>query len=267
MITDAQRDLVAAIEACLHADPDIEAAWLAGSLGMGGGDAFSDVDVLVLTAHGRVADVVQRYGADLSGIAPAVLVNILFGRVLSVVTDDWRRFDLSFVQGAELDRYDRARLTPMFNRTGREPPLLAPTPYQPRPDDLTRVVEEFFRVQGLGVVGLGRREYVVCLSGIELLRKMTVDLMLDENGVGPAERGGALRRNPMLTAEQRAELAALAPVPADHDGVLAANLALAAIFLPRARRLAQRIGALWPRALEAATQAHLAKHLGVQLPG
>lgn len=267
MTTVPQRELIAAIEACLSADPDIEAAWLAGSLGAGRGDAFSDVDVLVLTAQGRVADVVKRYGADLSGIAPTVLVNTLFGRVLSVVTEDWSRFDLSFVEGAELDRYDRARLTPMFNRGGREPPVQPPSTYCPRPDDLTRMIEEFLRVQGLGVVGLGRGEYVVCLSGGELLRKMTVDLMLDENGVGPGERGGALRRNPMLTAEQRAELAGLPPVAADHDTILSANLALAAIFLPRARRLAQRIGATWPQALEAATRAHLAKHLGVQLPG
>src|SRR5689334_20085292 len=54
----------------------------------------------------------------------------------------------------------------------------------------------------LAPVGLGRREYIVALSGIELLRKMTVDLMLMENDVGQRERGGALRLNPFLSSEQ-----------------------------------------------------------------
>src|SRR4051812_30312356 len=98
MPTPAQQDLIDAIRRALSADADVEAAWLAGSLGAGGGDAFSDVDILALTAERRVGEVVARYGADLSAIAPTVLVNTLFGRVVSVVTDDWRRFDLSFVQ-------------------------------------------------------------------------------------------------------------------------------------------------------------------------
>jgi len=45
--------------------------------------------------------------------------------------------------------------------------------------------------------------------------------------------------------------------------LIAANLALAAIFLPRARRLAAQTGMTWPTAFEAATRRHLKERLGV----
>jgi hypothetical protein len=115
------------------------------------------------------------------------------------------------------------------------------------------------------VVALGREEYILGLSGLEILRRLTVDLMLEENGVGPAERGGALHRNPFLTKEQRSELASLAPVVADRDGLIAANRALAAIFLPRARQLAARTGTAWPSIFEAATRRSLQERLGLAL--
>jgi len=265
MITDAQRGLIDAIQACLSVDPEVEAAWLAGSLGAGGGDAFSDVDVLALTPADRAGDVAARYAGDLSAIAPTVLVMTLFGRVVSAVTDDWRRFDLSFVEPGELARHDRDRLVPLFNRSSLEPPAGNTPPHRIDPAQLSRTIAEFFRILGLSVVGLGREEYVVSLSGQELLRRILVDLMLDENGVSQAERGGALKRNPLLTAEQRAELLALPPGRTDREGILASNAALAAAFLPRARRLAAKVGAEWPSALEAATRAHLLRHLGVVL--
>jgi hypothetical protein len=93
------------------------------------------------------------------------------------------------------------------------------------------------------------------------MRRLMIDLMLEENGVGPIERGGALHRNPLLTAEQRHEFETLAPVTADRAGLIAANVALAERFLPRARRLAGRIGMVWPEAFEAATRRSLKDRL------
>lgn len=266
MITAGQQDLIDRIGARLESDPVVSAAWLAGSLGAGAGDRFSDVDVLVLTPSGEAGETAARYAADLSAIAETVLVMTLYGRVVSAVAADWRRFDLSFIEPAELVRYDRSRLAPLFSRTGEMPPAAPAAPHTVDPLALTRAIEEFFRVLGLSVVGVGREEYIVSLSGQELLRRMLLDLMLDENGVGPAERGGALRRNPFLTEAQRAELLALPPGLATREGILAGNAALAAAFLPRARKLAARTGARWPDALEAATRAHLRRNLNQDLP-
>ena len=263
-ITVEQQALIDAIRRALEADGDIEAAWLAGSLGRGKGDVFSDVDVLVLASAGRLEDVMARYARDVSMIAEPILMNPLFGgRVLNVVTADWRRFDLSFIEAGELDRYDVAVLSGLFNRTGREPPCGGSVVYQTAPEHLLKLVNEFLRVLGLLVVGIGREEYVIGLTGVDLLRQMTVELMLEENGVGPTDRGGALHRNPLLTPEQQRELATLAPVSADRAGIIAADIALAQIFLPRARRLAQRIGMVWPHDFETATRRHLQDRLGV----
>jgi predicted nucleotidyltransferase len=264
MPTPAQQRLIDAVSAALADNPDIDAAWLSGSLGRGGGDQFSDVDILALAADGRADAASARWVAEgVPRVAEAVLVNKLFGgRIVNVVTADWERFDVVFVQGAELARYDGAQLTPLFNRTGVEPPRPAPVAYQPSPAAVTALVEEFLRVLGLGPVGIGREEYVVCLSGVDLLRKMTVDMKLEANRVSPAERGGALKRNPFLTAVQRAALEGLAPVAATRESLIAANTALAGLFLPCARQVAADVGAVWPEALEVATKRRLLGFFG-----
>ena len=265
-ITAEQLALIDAIHRVLAADDDIEAAWLAGSLGRGGGDAYSDVDVLVLAMDGRLAEVMSRYARDISAIAPPALVNPLYGgRVLNVVDADWRRFDLSFVEVGDLGRYDAAALTTLFNRAGRGPPHKPPVVYRTRPETLLALVNEFYRMLGLTTVGMGREEWLLGLTGVDIMRRLTVDLMLEQNGVGRVERGGALHWNRLLTAEQRAVLESLAPVTCDRAGIIAANLALAELFLPRARHLAAEIGMAWPDDFEAATRRHLRRRLGVEL--
>ena len=52
---------------------------------------------------------------------------------------------------------------------------------------------------------------------------------------------------------------------ADRDSLIAANRALAAIFLPRARRLASKIGMEWPTDFEAATRRHLRLRLQLEI--
>jgi len=265
--TPEQQDLAAAIGRVLQADAEIEAAWLGGSLGRGAGDAFSDVDVIALVADGAAAAVGRRYAADVSAIAEAVLVMPLYrARIVSVVTSDWRRFDLSFIEAADLARYAAGSVSVLFNKGVRSPPTQPRTTYQATPATVLPLVKEFLRVAGLASVAFGRQEWILALSGLQILRGLTLDLMLEENGVGPAERGGALRRNPFLSEEQRRALEQLAPVAANRESLLAANLEIAAVFLPRARRLAARIGAEWPTAFEDATRRHLQARLGLLLP-
>lgn len=262
--TREQQALIDAISGLLHEDPGIEAAWLAGSLGRAAGDAFSDVDIVALVRPpARGADVGRRYVGEVARIAPPLLVNPLFGaRIINVVTSGWDRFDISFVEPDDLARYDAAKLTLLFNDGDRTPPLKDSAPYQPSAQAVLALANEFLRVLGLLVVAEGRREWVLALAGTDILRRLTLDLMLEENGVGPDDRGGALRRNPFLTANQRRALEALSPVGADRESLLVANRELAALFLPIARRLAERTGAEWPAEFEAATRRHLQDRLG-----
>jgi predicted nucleotidyltransferase len=265
-LTPEQQDLLGAIQRVLEGDRAIDAAWLGGSLGRGAGDAFSDVDVVALVAQAPAAEVGMRYAREAALIAEPALVQPLYGaRLLNVVTTDWRRFDISFVEAGELGRFDANRLKPLFNRGDRSPPRGTGEAYHATPETVLPLITEYLRVLGLLVVALGRQEYILGLSGLEILRRLTVDLMLEENGVGPADRGGALHRNPFLTAEQRAELAALPPLSANRASVIETNGAFAAIFLPRARRLAAQIGMTWPKDFEAATRRHLERGLGLEI--
>jgi predicted nucleotidyltransferase len=266
MPTVEQQHLIDDLRRLLGAEPRVAAAWLAGSLGKGGGDAYSDVDLLVLVGEGAAAETSAVLAAQLSAIVTPVLVNRLHGgRILNVVTDDWRRFDLSLVEPADLARYNAADLTVLFNRGVLVPPTRPEAAYRVGPEQLLALVQEFIRVMGLLPVALGREEYVLGLSGLELLRRMCVNLMLEENGISPAKRGGALHRNPMLTLKQRAELASLPPASADRQSLIAGNRALAPIFLPRARRLADEVGMAWPTELEAAARRYLKATVGLDI--
>ena len=266
MTTTDQQDLIDSIARRLDAEPGVEALWLAGSLGAGRGDAFSDVDLLVLAADGAADEVSAKLARDLVPAMRVVLVNSLFGgRVLSMVTADWARFDLTIIQGGDLQRYDANALTPVFNKTASNPPAQPETTYRTPPDQLLRLVNEFLRVLGLAPVAVGREEFELALSGIDLLRRMTFELMLEENSVPPSMRGGALHRNPLLTAEQRESLRALPALVAERSSIIAGQAAFARLFLPRARRLAAEIGMEWPSAFEDATRRHLLKSLGLPL--
>lgn len=262
--TPQQRALIERIQTLLESEPRVHGAWLSGSLGKGEGDAFSDVDVLVLVAQGDSPLVSGDLAKRLGEVAPVGLMNSLFGgRVLNVVTEDWQRFDLSFAEGGEIGRFDANALTPLFQREGAAPVAQPVVPYEPSPEGLRRMVEEFLRVLGLSVVGAGRREYVLMMWGAELLLRMTMDLMLEENRIAPGARGGALHRNPFLSEAQRMELEGVPPLSATHESALAVNGYIASIFLPRARRLASEIGASWPEAFEAATRRHVQRHLAL----
>lgn len=264
MITTAQQGLADAIAEALQGDQRIEAAWLAGSLGRNQGDAFSDIDVVVLCTDGT-ADTIAS-DPRLLDFARPVLVNALYGgRILNVITPQWQRFDLVFIEGKDLTHYNARDLRPLFNRTGREAPRTEPRPPKTTPEDLSKLVNEFFRVVTLAPVGIGRKEYVVGLMGIELLRMMTVDLMLAENGMGRRERGGALRLNPFLTQEQVQLLQSLPAVAAERESLMRCQKAIASIFLPRARALAQRVGMTWPVDLEEASRKHLKAQLDFEI--
>src|SRR5579872_1031017 len=76
-MTPQQRRLADRISEVLQSDARIEAAWLAGSLGRNEGDAFSDVDIIVLCPDGLANEIAATPG--LLDFAKPVLVNALFG--------------------------------------------------------------------------------------------------------------------------------------------------------------------------------------------
>jgi len=266
-MTEAQQALLDALVAHLEREPLVEAAWLAGSLGAGGGDAFSDVDLLLLAGEGGWQALSARLSESLKPALDLVLLNRLFGGVvLNAVTAGWGRFDLTLIARDGLARYDAGKLTALFNRGDAAPPVKpAPPPYRTPPDKLIGMGNEFLRVIGLSPVAVGRGELQLALSGIDILRRLTFDLMLEENGVAPETRGGALHPSRFLTEAQTAQIAALPTIAAEPESLARGTEAFAAVFLPRAKTLAAAIGAEWPQAFEEATRRHLAATLGMRI--
>lgn len=265
--TAAQRDLLERLREVLTADERVESAWLSGSFGRGAGDAWSDIDVLAVVDEEDLPHCVSEYAGARNPVGETVILNNLFNRLASAVTPHWERYDIFFVTPKEFRGYDKAALRPLTLASLDIPPAEAkpPKPYQPSRDALAATVQEFFRIQGLAPVGIERGEWLSVQEGVGLLRKALIDLMIESNGIGRADRGGAKRLNPYLTADQRAAMEAIPfPGPSREDAI-AANEALAALFIPLARDLTQRVGGVWPGALEAATRRHLAEKLNLTI--
>jgi predicted nucleotidyltransferase len=265
VITDRQQRLIDALAPALSNDVRIESAWLAGSLGKRSGDAFSDVDVLVVVPDGELQPVLDSYRANMASIIDVVRVNLVRARVLNCITENWERFDITFVKPAEFAARPFEHMTALFNRGTPEREAPAPSTYKTSPERILELVNEFIRVLGLLPVAIGREEYVLAEDGIGLLRRMTIDLMIEQNGIAPSARGGALHLHRLLTSGQHALLSALPPVSATRDSALAGHQALARLFLPLAREMAAQSGAVWPSTFEEATRRHLARTIGMEI--
>jgi predicted nucleotidyltransferase len=263
-MTPDQQQLLESAKQQFATDDRIEALWLAGSLARGRGDAYSDVDFLALCAAGTLDAVSADIVRTIALIAEPLLVLPLFGgRVISIVAQGWQRFDISLIEVHDLPRHDPAWLLALFNRSGAQPTGHYPDHYAPTPETLLRLTYEFLRILGLAATVAGREDYVVLMSGVEQLR----GLMLEENRIGSWARGGHLSRRPLLTNQQNAALVALPPLTADRRSTMANHVALAALFLPLARRLCDEAGADWPAPFEEATRAMVQEQLGIVIPG
>lgn len=262
-MTEDQHALLDQLVAALAADPRIRSAWLSGSLAKGAGDAWSDIDLTVVVDEPDLAACLRDCAAGALALPATVFSQLVHGRIFSGVTPGWSRFDLAFLTPAEFARQDGAGLRRLLGETAAPPPR----PAGPDHDAVARVsrlIFEFLRVLGLSPVCIGRQEWLVAQQGVELLRGMLVELLLEQNGVPRAARG-AKRLNGFLGDGQRAELEAL-PVPAaDRAALLAAQGEIARLFLAHAKPLAQRLGVAWPEAFVAATCHHLRRELGLEI--
>lgn len=262
-MTTEQQALIDHLTATLAKDGRVRSAWLSGSLGQGAGDRWSDVDITVVVDQADLAACIADFQAPGADLPQVVFAQLVHGRIISAITPDWERFDLSFLTPAEFARQDGASLKPLLGDTASPPP--------PRDHDadngaafrVSAMAHEFIRVLGLSPGVFGRGEWLVGQQGVELLRKMLVDLMLEENGVPPGARG-MKRLNGFLTLDQITILEGLDPPAASRESLLAANAELAWLFFARAKPLAERLGVAWPEAFEAATRRRLIATLDLE---
>lgn len=258
-------DAVDQLQSAFLDDPAMPGLFLGGSHGRGTADAWSDLDFVALAEEADQEGLAARWLDTVRAATPVVHTmqrpqgpSLL----LNVVTADWLRLDLLLVPPALFAR-GRARdgIAILFDRD--EAAAALPETLPPRRPDPARVrhlTTEFLRVLGLLPVVAGRSEWVVAAAGTGHLRGFVQELLVETSPV--PDRGGALGLVRVLPAEEMYLLAGLPyPSPA-RDLVIAAHVAIARAFLPRARALHDRLGLDWPAALEDATRRRLRATLG-----
>ena len=260
-----QQQLVGEIVSAVREDADLRALFLAGSLGRGDGDRFSDVDLVAVVERGAQEGFGARWRPAFEAITPVVFWYAPRGiaTLHSAVTRDWLRCDLYVVAPDGLGGRARSTLAPLIDPDDLRaalPDTLPPG--APEPARVQGPIEEFIRVLGLLPVAIGRGEYVVATRGAGLLRDKLIDLMLED--AAPPGVHGALHLSRLLPPGDMACLAALPPARPDRPDV-GAHLATACAFIPRAQRMARDLGLPWPEAFAAATARHLEAELGVRL--
>ena len=185
--------------------------------------------------------------------------------MINAITDDWTRTDVVILKPDQMAFQAQDVLKPLFDHDGvfeKLPKTLPET--RPSPERLRYQFEEFIRILGLLHLGLGREEHINGVLGVFHLRNLLIDLMITETGA--SHRGGMLHLNRLIPKEQKQILLSLPPAIADRDALIAANLAYARAYLPRARRLAVQMGIDWPERFEASTWSLLKRTLGIERP-
>jgi len=259
--------LISRLTAILRADDRVRAAWLSGSLGQGTEDRFSEVDVLIAVSSADRDAFAAEWPRKVPKVAETVLVQRVDGGpniVISHVTPEWLRFDLVISTVYQVPDRSGSTLRRLFDHDDLHILLRGRVEWAPpSPGRVLSLVNEFFRILGLLPVVLGRGELFVAASEAGLMRNLVMQLMLEDNAT--ADHGGALHLSTRLPEESMQQLNALPPIAADRESALAAHLACVDLFLPLARKLASRVGVVWPTALEAACFGYLRRELAVEI--
>lgn len=256
-----QQTSIARIVEALGPDPRIQALFLSGSFGTGTADQFSDVDLLAIADPAEHEALATDWRKTLEAMAPIVHYNRLpHALVLNAVTDDWLRIDLHIASRDHLAHTAQDALKPLIDRDNLHATLPPVTPVPtPHPGRVTGIVTEFIRILGLLPVAIGRGEVELMTVGTGFLRRFLTDLLIIE--VNPRIPGGMLHLSRVLDPARMAVLVAVPLPQLTAESAIAANLALARAFMPRAKTLYASLGLDWPHAFETATRTHLQRTL------
>jgi predicted nucleotidyltransferase len=256
-------------------DERVLAAYLVGGFAIGTADAWSDVDLQVIVTD-QAADDIKSSWSELAGrLAPLANIKPFQFAVGGVcITPDWLHFDVVFHTRSELDPMKIEGMSPLVDKAALLPDRPVPrSDRQGAPFFPGAAVDMFLYMLGNMVSVVGRNEPIPATNGVIMVRDVAlVGLLLAEQGWRSTREHSAGNPFPFtkqlrgyLTDEQNALLASLPPLEPTVDSAIDGYLALARIFLPRARRLAEETGAPWPEAYEKASVAYFERSLGVQI--
>jgi hypothetical protein len=262
-----QDQMIGQIGTALIEDPAVRALFLGGSFGKGQADRYSDIDLIAVVSPADQAQFNAQWKDRLQSIAPIVFWNELTtgDHVFNAITDQWQRIDLVTTDAEAMRRRGQDSLKPVFDKDGLLGTLPETIPWPgPSKGHVSHLIHEFIRVLGLFGVGAGREEYLTCVAGVDLLRMLLYNLLKEE--VEVADKGGMLAWSRLLSREQLAALESIPAAAPTRQSLIEANLACAKAFLPRARRMAERLDIAWPQPFEDATWGYLKREAGIEKP-
>lgn len=247
-------------------DPRLSALFLAGSFGRGEEDEFSDIDFVAIASSEHHDALIGKWRVALETLTTLIMWKRPYPStpLINVVTEDWIRCDLYLISPDKLTGRAQTTVKPLIDPTDIYHSLPASLPdAKPNKDRVVAIITEFIRVIGMTPIVMGRGELVTAVQGAGLLRDMLINLMLEE--VTKPDKGGAMHLSRLLPSSDYAALMVLpAPAP-DRQSVLISQQAIAAVFLPRARRLATELDIDWPETFLAKTRDHLRAEVGLEL--
>ena len=239
----------------LTADPRVKDVQASGSIGAGTADAWSDLDLVVITHAEHHDEFLADRDTWLTAITPVVFARTPIAPfVINTVTAEGLTFDLAVWSG-EAPEWP----TPPVRYTVG---LLAGSPFDDIADALEYAVAEQLRgMAGPFVSLIEREEHLRHLTGVPHLLGLLTTVFLAETGAVPPGK----HWNGAYTVEQRAAVAALPPVSATREGLMAFGLALAELLVTRARPLFPRYDLEWPTAFAKVVADRVQEQLGVDV--
>jgi Nucleotidyltransferase domain len=275
--TVVQERFIQRAKEVLAADERVLAAYLVGGFAIGKADAWSDVDLQVVVTDEAGEGLKASWPELAARLAPLANVKPFPFAVGGVcITPEWLHFDVVFPSRAQVDAMKVEGMSPLLDKAGLLPDRPVPRPdRQEAPFFPEAAVDMFLYMLGNMVSVVGRNEPVPATNGVIMVRDIAlVGLLLAEQGWRSTREHTAGNPFPFpftkhlrgyLTDEQNALLASLPSLEPTIDSAIDGYLALARIFLPRARRLGEQTGHPWPQAYEDASVDYFERSLGVQI--
>ena len=237
----------------LGADYRVASVGLSGSVARGTADEWSDLDVEVVAHAEHHASFLADWQQWLAMITPTVFARTPIAPfILNTVTDDGLTLDIAVWSGKAMEFPASSQYTVGLLSGARFDKVGAALEYA--------VAEQLRGLAGPFVSLIQREEHVRHLMGVPHLIGLITTVFLAETELPQPGK----HWNSTFTQEQRDAIAALPPVRATREDIIAFGLGVARLIIDRARPLYPHFGLEWPFALAAVTSARLRSELGIE---
>jgi hypothetical protein len=252
VIDPRYRVLLERVNEVLGGDRRVRSVTVAGSVGAGTADRWSDLDLAIVTDPDHHDEFISDWPGWLERITPTVFARTpIASFIINTVTDEGLTVDLVIWSG---------QIPAARPRTGYQVGSLS-TRYGNIGDALEYAVAEQLRgLAGPFISLIHRGEHLRHLTGVPHLLGLLTTVFLAETGEAPPAKVW----NQTYTEEQRAAVAALPAVRATRDDLIAFGLAIANLIVDRARPLFPQHHLDWPAGLARVAAARIRDELGIE---